>query len=302
MFSERYESGINGRCLILEGDDKADKGYITRMITENRIPGYLACSVVYADGCIGYVYDVTGKKSLGEMYEHEEIGYAALCDILNSLATALESAEEYLLPTEHLMMDPHHIYTGQGDKRMSFCYYPGTYSTLSESMIEIAEFILQKADHTDDPATMLAYDFYKQVSNGDYTVRMLLNRTEAMIGDDIAKEECLENMVIEDDELYPPATEDAPVIPAAGKMIMAVCIGILMIISGFVLTSELNAGGTAAWLMAFKEMKLLVCTSSAMSVLLPIFIFLKWFNESKMYRERVDAYDNDRSSELFYFG
>ena len=93
MYDERYENGINGNSLILESGDKADTGYITRMITENHIPGFLDCSVVYTDGNERYVYDITSKICLESMYEYEEIGYDGLCDILNSVATALESAE-----------------------------------------------------------------------------------------------------------------------------------------------------------------------------------------------------------------
>ena len=227
MYSERYENGINGNRLILESEGKADAGYITKMITGNRIPGYLDCSVVYADGSESYVYDITSKTSLQSMYEYEEIGYDALWDILDSLATALESAEEYLLPVERLMLDPRYIYGVPGGGRFMFCYYPGYYSTLSESMNEIAEYLLQRVDHTDDPATMLAYDLYRQVTEGDYTVRRLLNRTETMLESDTDEDECLKHVVIEDDELYPPDEDTAPVIPSAGRIIMGVCIAVL---------------------------------------------------------------------------
>ncbi|MCR5358237.1 MAG: DUF6382 domain-containing protein [Lachnospiraceae bacterium] len=302
MYDERYENGINGNSLIFENENKTEKAYITRMITENHIPGYLDCSVVYTDGSERYVYDITSRSNLESMYEYDEIGYDALCDILNSLALALESAEEYLLPAEHLMLDPHYIYSIPGSGRMMYCYYPGAYSALSESMNEIAEFILQKADHTDDAATMLAYDFYKQVTDGDYTIRRLLDRAETMIENDTEEDECLKHVVIEDDELYPPDEDMAPVIPAAGRIIMAVCIALLVMISGFVLFAELKPYGMAAGLMVYKEMKILICSSSAMSVLLPILIALKWLGESKQYKEKLNEYDNDRSAELFYLG
>ncbi len=302
MYGERYENGINGSSLIFEYGSGQDGSYLTRMITENRIPGYLECTTACTDGMVRYVYNVTSVVSLYSMYEDREIGYAALVNLLDSLASAMEAAGEYLLPCEHLMTDPAHIFIETGSGRIVWCYYPGHCMGIDEAMNGLAEYILLKADHNDEAATLLAYDLYKQVTKGDFTLRALLSRTETAVLDEIPAGEEGEHLIIEEDELYPPDEEEMPRVPVMGRVITACCIGLLLAVSGFVLSAELGLSKAAQWLMTFNEMKLLICASSAISVLLPVVIALRWFNDTRMYRDRMVSYNNDRSEEIFYFG
>ena len=303
MFTERIESGINGNRLIFEDNGLTNVGYKARMILENHIPGFLECSIVHADGCDSYVYDITSMTSLYNIYEHKEMDYSMLYGLINSIACGLESAGEYLLPCEHLVLDPKFIYIEKETGKIFWCYYPGYYNTLKDGMNELAEYILQKANHKEDAATELAYGLYKQVVNEDYTLRKLLSRHEEMtiaVRNNDGKKEGEESFLIEDDkDLYMPDKDDAPVIPVPGKMIISVCLFVILLLSGFVLASALYPDSPFARLLSLNEMRIFICMTEAMAMLLPVLITVKWIDQSRRFRKMIMDAGIDDGAELY---
>lgn len=303
MYTERIETGISGNRLILENNEISDVGYKARMLLENHIPGYLEVNIIHADGCDNYVYDITSMVSLYNIYEHKEMEYNILYNLINGIACGLESTDEYLLPVEHLILDPRYIYIENGSGKIFWCYYPGYYSTLKDGMNELAEYILQKANHKEDAATELAYGLYKQVVNEDYTLRKLLTRHEEMT---VAVKNNADNMgqtdnyLIEDDkDLYMPDEEDAPVIPVSGKIIIAICLLVILLLSGFVLASALYKDSSFAKLLTFNEMRIFICMTEAMAMLLPIMILVRWINQLKRFRTMAMDAGVDDGADLY---
>ncbi|MCR5508898.1 MAG: DUF6382 domain-containing protein [Lachnospiraceae bacterium] len=291
----RYDNGINGSMMIIEDDKGTGSGYIAGMLTCNHIPGLLVTSLSYTDGVLNYVYDTSHMVSLASLYDGRDIGYAGLYALIGSLVTAMGSMEDHLLPFEHLILDREYIYVEPVSGRASFCYFPGTYSSVEGSLNGFAEYILQKVDSKDDMAIALAYDLYKQVTVGDYALKSLLTRPA--VEEDDGKEEFTDHIVIEDGELYPPEDEGSPVIPFEGRIIIGICAAVIFMISGFALAAALKDEGVCSRLLMMKEMKVFICVSAAMAVFLAGSITLKWFNETGKYKERVIRYDDDTAKE-----
>ena len=152
MFIESYDYGINGNYMILDdseggspgtapGEDSgengtesgsenrdASTGYIPRMLVENHIPSFLECSIIHSDGRERYIYDITSRTSVTDMYEHTRMDHRFLLSFIDAVASVLENAEEYLLPCEHIIFDPGYIYVDRGTDMISWCYYPGHFS------------------------------------------------------------------------------------------------------------------------------------------------------------------------------
>ena len=294
MFVEKYESGIKGNFIIIENEEIINVGYKSRMIIENRIPSFLECSVNYTDGRERYVYDITSCTNIYDMFEHEEMGRAFLCSMINSMASVLENANEYLLPCEHLMFDPKHIYTDRGSGRILWCYYPGSYTGMDDGMNSLAEYILEKADHKDKETVTLAYDLYKQVVGGDYTLRKLIAGSEELT-DEVSDERVNDDFVIdEDDEFYLPEEDDEPKMPLSGKIISLVCMGVLLIISGTVLAAMIYRNDRLLSLFAMKEMQVFTGLTGAVTILLPVLIFIKWLNKVRSFRRRLKEAVEDK--------
>ena len=304
MFTARMESDINGSRLILENPEMKNVGYKSRMLIENHITGFLECNIVYAEGKENYVYDTTSKTSLYNIYEHEEMNHKMLYVLIESIICGMEAAGEYLLPVKHLILDPRYIFVENNTGRIFWCYYPGSYNTLKEGMNELAEYILGKADHKEDAAIELAYGLlYKQVVNEDYTLRELLS------GQDSLTETVMENdgngsktekILIEDDrELYPPDEDDAPVIPRSGKIIITVCLSLVLLISGIVLSAAVYKNSAVTKLLALNEMRIFICMTESMAMLLPILITVRWINSTRRFRKMLEQTAINDSADIY---
>lgn len=303
MFTAHMESDINGSRLIFENPEMNNVGYKSRMLIENHITGFLECNIVYAEGKENYVYDTTSKTSLHNIYEHGEMNHKMLYVLIESIICGMESAGEYLLPVEHLILDPEYIFVENNTGRIFWCYYPGSYNTLKEGMNELAEYILGKADHKEDAAIELAYGFYKQVVNEDYTLRKLLLRheglTEPVIADDRDGKKT-ENILIEDDrELYPPDEEDAPVIPRSGKVIIMICLSVILLLSGMVLAAAVYKNSSLSKLLTLNEMRIFICMTESMAMLLPILITVKWINSTRKFKQLLMGADKNDDADLY---
>ncbi len=298
MFNERYECGVGQNSLILENGNTQDAGYKSIMLIKNRIPGFLKCSIYYMDGKEQYVYDVTSRVSIYSAYEKSLMDYGALYDLLGALAMAFESAEEYLLPPEHLLLDPKHIYRDTQTGSIYFCYYPGTFTEIRDGMYGFAEYILKVTDHTDDAAVTLAYDFYKQVVNEDYTIRRLLKNNETRI--EVRTEEQAEDYRVDDDsELYNKKPEARTDIPFAGKIIILSSLLLILIMSGFVASAVIYEGGFAASLLELAELKVFISLTCAMAMLVPLLIVIRWVNENGIFIKVPDTDNTGDDEELF---
>lgn len=296
MFIERYDNGINGNQLILESDVINNVGYKSRMLAENDIPDFLRCSIIQSDGKDGYVYDITSLISLFDLFEGEEMDHKFLCCLINGMASGLEAASEYLLPPEHILYDPRHIYVDRDRMRILWCYYPGSYITLREGMNELAEYILKKADHRNEAAVSLAYSLYKQVVNEDYTLRKLVTQSDPVTdgvkdsedeGDDIFE-------ITDIDDFILPGEDDTPSVPQAGKTIIGACILVLLFISAFTFTAGLNKSDSMTSLMSMIEMRLFLTLTASMAVMLPLLIIFKWLVAYRKFRKRLDEADRNK--------
>ena len=295
MFIERYDNGISGNHLILESEMMNSVGYKSRMLMENDIPDFLPCTIIRSDGKDEYVYDITSLVSLYDLYECEEMDHRFLCCLINGMASGLERAAEYLLPPEHLFYDPKHIYVDRERFRILWCYYPGSYTTLTEGMNELAEYILTRADHKDEAAVSLAYGLYKQVVNEDYTLRKLVTKSSPVTDPVIGDEEEEEILKIEDiGDFLLPDEDDAPAIPSSGKAIIGVCILILLFVSAFTFTTSLYGGDSMRFLMEMTEMKICLTLTGATAIMLPMLIILKWYRSYRKFTKTLDEAGNNK--------
>ncbi len=296
MFIERYDNGISGNHLILEGDIPDSVGYKSRMLVENDIPDFLRCSIVKSDGKDGYVYDITSFVSLHDLFESDEMDHRFLCCLINGMASGLEGAAEYLLPPEHIIYDPRNIYVDRERLKISWCYYPGSYTTLSEGMNELAEYILKKADHRDEAAVNLAYGLYKQVTDEDYTLRKLVTQSNPMTCEETGREDAEDDIyeISDISDFLIPREDDAPVMPVSGKAITGVCILVLLFVSSFTFTASLYGGDSMTSIMEMTEMRLFLTLTAAMAIMLPVLIITKWYNGYRKFRKDMEVADDRR--------
>lgn len=142
-----------------------------KMIAHAKVDGILFAECVRENGKNYLWYDITGKQSLDTVVESSMLGHELLCKILLGLYETVEHLEQLLLRAEGVLLMPECIFQDYRTEQIFFCYYPGTESTMAQSLATLFEYLLARLDHGDERAVELAYGVYEQVSKGDISIR-----------------------------------------------------------------------------------------------------------------------------------
>ncbi|MCR5733418.1 MAG: DUF6382 domain-containing protein [Lachnospiraceae bacterium] len=169
MITRETDKKVTGSSLLLKSSANED-GYEIRMFLENRPEGFLDCRTQYINGEEYYVYDITGMESLSDHFEHKSMDIEDLRRLFSDLSLSFSSLEEYMLGQEHLRTEPENIFYNMTTGRYFMCFFPKEKRELSESLEELADFIIQKADHRNEDSIKYAYDFYKNIAAGNYQI------------------------------------------------------------------------------------------------------------------------------------
>ena len=167
-----------GTVLSLSSDKEIIYDHAMSMLTENEVDGLIPFTLQNRNGKESLVYNISGKQSLKDIYAKKEADHREILIIFTGLSVIYKSLEEYLLDAADLLLSPEYIYMDISEKRLYFIYFPGYGGELSALMRELADFLIRKADHRDEKAVPVIYDFYKRVYAGDYSVEPFLEETQ----------------------------------------------------------------------------------------------------------------------------
>lgn len=83
--------------MVLKPGPGKNEEYTVRMLTENRIPGFLPFREKQVDGERWFYYDVTSRQPLGRILEHRNLRGKELERLAADLLFSLKQTERYLL-------------------------------------------------------------------------------------------------------------------------------------------------------------------------------------------------------------
>lgn len=177
----RYQRSCNHNYLVIRKpeDEKAD--YQTGMILENRIPFLLPAELRECEGEEELFYEISSLQPLSRIYEHKELGWAEVREIMAGILDAYEKLQDYLLDDAHVVLEPEQIYLDLDDHGISLLFYPYYHGSREESFLGLAEYLLDRIDHRDTSAAMFAYQMYKIVRRDNFVpedIRRVLEETE----------------------------------------------------------------------------------------------------------------------------
>lgn len=177
-----YKRGLDNNYLVIKGDDNTIKNlqnnYKIKMMAENRIDHLLKLEMKMCDGIYDYYYEISGKQPIGRIFDHKDIKTDNLINMITSIDEAYEKAYEYMLPPEHFVIEPKLMYMDLENSKIDFLYYPEYERPAKDALMELAEYVLDKVDHQDTKAVMIAYQFYKIVRTGNFTRKELIKIIE----------------------------------------------------------------------------------------------------------------------------
>ena len=110
MMDVSYKRDLNSNYMIMTDAEKREEIYEDRMITENRIYGFLPCVEQKKEKQTEYFYEITGRQSMELLYERRKVSYEQLVELLKDFLQILNASEEYLLNADHFVLLPEYLY------------------------------------------------------------------------------------------------------------------------------------------------------------------------------------------------
>ncbi len=171
-----YKRELNHNYLMIEDEKEINAdGYEMQMITHNSIASLLVMSIKYINAKVVLYYEISSKQSMQKIYENKELGYEELKKFLFQFHKMLLTAEEYLINSNYLIIDPEYIYLNIETNEISLIYCPWHEKNSKEAFQKLIEYILNRVDHQDEKAVLLAYKVYKDTRNKNFTIEEILD-------------------------------------------------------------------------------------------------------------------------------
>lgn len=161
--------------MIITCQDLWENDYQVQMITKNKIPGMLAVSTRIVDGSLSLYYEISGKQTIEQYYEHKEMGWKDIQDILLTIEKIEKNCSQYLLDAGRILWMPKYLYIDYEHREIEGVFYPEYQENWVEDLERFAAYILQRTDHTDERAVMLSYQFYKSTKEINFSIQKLLD-------------------------------------------------------------------------------------------------------------------------------
>lgn len=182
----RYKRDLNSNYMILKDEYTGREGYEVRMITENRIHGFLPCVIQRHEGQTEYYYEITGRQSMELLYERRKLKSDQLRSLLKELLRVFESAKEYLLDPNHFILSPDSMYLDVRSEKLYLCYHPGFEKEIRDTFLNLTEYLLGKLDKSDAEGIALGYELFQSAQEPNFS---LLEYLQKHAGTEKEKEE-----------------------------------------------------------------------------------------------------------------
>lgn len=172
-----YKRDLNHNYMIMTCEEEHIHGYEMKMLTENEVSGFLPLSIRSVDGETMIYYEISSRQSMKRIFQHTEMGYEDLHALLFQFHKMFRVAEEYLMNVDCILLAPDYLYMNIDTKEIAVCYYPDNHLNAKEAFQKWMEYVLERVNHEDTKAVMLAYRIYKNTRNINFVFEELLDLT-----------------------------------------------------------------------------------------------------------------------------
>ena len=133
--------------------------------------GVLPSKTRMEDG-IEYLYlEVGNRRSLVDIYKDKEMDLEEMTRIFQGLLPILEELRNYLLSEKMVLFDPEYIYEEEDG---NYCIVILPWQDERPNFRKMAEFFLEKINHKDENGVNAAYHFYRQQSQGSFSLSQFI--------------------------------------------------------------------------------------------------------------------------------
>lgn len=165
-----YSRNLMASHMVIEAGEPLSE-WEEQMIAHVTVDGILFAKQVLENEQKQMWYDITGKQTLQQYLEGQELDYEMLAALLTGIYKAVDMLEGLLLRADGILLQPEAVFVDYRTKEIYFCYYPGTETALQDAFSALMESLLPRLNHEDERAVNLAYDAYGQIPQG--SIKML---------------------------------------------------------------------------------------------------------------------------------
>ena len=201
-----YKRSLNHNYMVIRKPDRLDADYQYSMVVQNDINGLLPMEERISEGTEYIYYEISSMQPIGRIYEHRELDSVTLETTIRGILKACRETEDYMIDFSRLIMDPTCIFMSLDDGSIRLMFSPEENND-EGSLINVAEFFLERISRTDAQAALMAYRFYQTVRKENYVISDI-----ERVLDECRKER--KDMVTEEYHTMVTNTERIPPVPA----------------------------------------------------------------------------------------
>lgn len=168
-----YKRNSNSNFMIIQCEHV--ERYELKMICKNKIKGLLSANTATFNGNCEIYYDISSRQPISRIYLKKEMEAEDIRMLLLSIKILMEEVVRYLLDITDVLFAPEFCYCNLEDNRPEWVFYPGNETN---GLNEMAEFIIDRVDHSDSKAVDAAYKFFKLVKSDLLSVAEIENILE----------------------------------------------------------------------------------------------------------------------------
>ena len=172
MLGETYERNYNHNYMILEAKEREYTGFSERIVQENEIPGLLPCQFRVLEGKLFFYYEISGKRTLSQLFQKKKIGGVEMRRLLTGLSLLQKEAQRYLLDFQKYILLPEYLYSDFDIKQLHTVYYPD-YNE-EETLEKIGSFFVEHVDYQEAEAVELAYSFQQRIMEENINLEIVV--------------------------------------------------------------------------------------------------------------------------------
>ena len=175
----RKTKGIN-TCYELRPDpSEAGDSYALEMLCNNRFATLPELTMQWVDGERRLMYKTDGMTDPVRKWGPTGPGWRDVMKLLFCLSDCIRELQDFLLPTEGVLLSLAYLFWDEQRRRILFLYAPGRKADFSEEMKHLMEELMPIFNHGNENEILRFYDLYGLLLNGSFTPEMLLNLTDS---------------------------------------------------------------------------------------------------------------------------
>lgn len=171
----RYSREMNHNYMIIEAPEE-ETGYAVQMLSANAIEGLLKFRVRQTEEAREYYYEITSRQPLRRVLEKRTLSGQELRSILLGVLAVLKRVEEYLLKEKSFCWIRNICIWNPIILLWNYVWSGASGSRRAQALSKLLGYLLERADHQDREAVVLAYNLYQISLRENYGTADLLRQ------------------------------------------------------------------------------------------------------------------------------